>query len=308
MRVLITGATGFIGSYVARALLERGWAVAVVVRREADAWRIADILPRLHVITGDLLAGAPDTPAIAAFGPRLTIHLAWDGVAGSARNDARQVDNVYASIRLLDAVRAAGCRRFIGFGSHAEYGTTGRRLDEASPTDPKTMYGISKLATEWLAHRLCQLHEVRFVWLRLFAAYGPRDATHWLIPYVILTLLRGERPRLTAGTQRLDYLFVEDLTDAVVRVASNPDVHGIFNLASGDAPTVRRLAEHIRDLIDPSLPLGLGEIPYGPQPVPDLVADNTRLRTAIGWEPQTSLPEGLRRTIEWYRKGNGPRT
>lgn len=308
MRVLITGATGFIGSYVTRALLERGWTVAVVVRPGSDTWRIDDLLPRLDVVSADLVAGPPDPAALAAFAPALTIHLAWHGVAGSARNDSRQVDNLHAGVRLLDAARAAGCRRFIGLGSHAEYGPADRRLDEASPPAPVTMYGIAKLATARLTGRLCQLHDVDFVWLRLFVSYGPADAVHWLIPYVILSLLRGERPSLTAGRQRLDYLFIDDLTDAVVRLAEQPDVHGIFNLASGESPTVRGVAESIRDLIDPGLPLGFGEIPYGAEPVPDLSADTAKLRRAIGWEPRTPLAEGLRRTIEWYRKDIGART
>src|SRR5262245_17757731 len=160
MRALITGATGFIGSYVAHSLLARGWAVAAIVRGGADPWRIASLLPQLHVIGGDLAAGTLDVRAIAAFAPTLTIHLAWDGVSGRVRDDPRQVDNVAAGVRLVEAVRAAGCRRFIGLGSQAEYGPSRGPLDEDSATTPLTMYGVAKLATCRLTRRLCELHGI----------------------------------------------------------------------------------------------------------------------------------------------------
>jgi len=136
----------------------------------------------------------------------------------------------------------------------------------------------------------------------LLATYGPKDDIRHLIPTVILKLLASERPALTPGEQRWDYLFVEDAAEAIYRVAVTPNVQGIFNLGSGKAHTVRSIVERIRDLIDPNLPLGFGEIPYRPDQIMHLQADITKLQDATGWSPRVGLDEGLRRTVDWYRK------
>jgi nucleoside-diphosphate-sugar epimerase len=297
----VSGATGFVGSHVARALLGQGYEVAVLVRPRSDTRRIADILPRLFPIAADLEALPAAAPAIAAFAPAVTVHLAWAGVPGHDRDDPRQSGNVHATTSLLETVRAAGCRTWIGFGSQAEYGMADRPLAEDAPTHPFTLYGMSKLCTGWLCRRICAMHDLRYVWLRLFSAYGPADRPTWLIPYVIAALLRGERPRLTAGTQRCDYLFVEDVADAVVRLVASPDAAGVFNVGSGEPLPVRRLVERIRDLVDPGVPLHFGDIPYPAEQVAHLEADTTRLRKETGWAPRVGLDEGLRRTIAWHR-------
>jgi UDP-glucose 4-epimerase len=301
-RILLTGATGFIGSHVVRCLLKHNCDVAVVIRPQSNLWRISDVLPHLQVIRGDLTDVSEIADKIRAFAPDVAIHLAWYGVGNRYRNDPHQVTNLQVGLSLLDAVHAAGCRSWIGLGSQAEYGVYSHAVSEEMPTHPVTLYGVTKLCTCLLTQRLCDLYNIRFVWLRLFSAYGPADDVGWMIPYVILTLLRGERPALTAGEQRWDYLFVEDAAEAIYRVAVTPNVQGIFNLGSGKAHTVRSIVERIRNLIDPNLPLGFGEIPYRPDQIMHLQADITKLQDATGWSPRVGLDEGLRRTVDWYRK------
>ena len=120
--------------------------------------------------------------------------------------------------------------------------------------------------------------------------------------YLIGRLLAGERPALTAGAQRWDYLYVGDAAGAVAEAATNERATGDYNLGSGTAPTLRSIVERIRDLIDPALPLGFGEVPYRPDQVMHLQADVGRLRADLGWSPRVGLDEGLRRTVEWYRE------
>jgi nucleoside-diphosphate-sugar epimerase len=196
----------------------------------------------------------------------------------------------------------AGVRTWVGLGSHAEYGPLNAKIDEESPTRPATLYGVTKLCAGLLSQHLCRRFNMRFVWLRLFSSYGPMDDPGWLIPYLILTLLRGERPALTAGTQRWDYLYVTDVAEAIYLALVTPAAHGIFNLGSGEAPPLKEIVQEIRDLIDPGRPLGFGEIPYRPDQVMHLEADSQRLQDAVGWRPKISLKEGLTRTVEWYRE------
>ena len=302
MRCLVTGASGHVGAFLTKALLTRGCEVAVLVRPQSDLWRIADVLGQvtlLHGVLGDL-AGA--RAPLTAWKSETVFHLAWGGVTGAYRNDPAQITrNVAGSLELFDAALKAGMKTWVGVGSQAEYGAVDGLLQEDLIARPVTAYGVAKLALGMMTEKLCAMTDTRFLWLRLLAAYGPMDDPRHLLPSVIDQLLDGKRPALTPGAQRWDYLYIEDAAEAICRLALETSVQGVFNLGSGHAPKVRSLVETVRDLIDPSLPLGFGDVPYRPDQVMRLQADISKLCAATGWSPQTSLEEGLRRTIAWHR-------
>ena len=309
MRCFVTGATGLIGSHLVRLLLENECQVGILLRATSDPWRIQDVFHRLHHITGDLAVIGQASPAIQKFAPDVVFHLGWYGVGSRYRNDPAQVSqNLYGSLKLLQVAREAGCQCWVGLGSQAEYGRYDGILAEDLPTRPETMYGVVKLCVGLLSQKLCDAYGIRFVWLRLLATYGPMDDPEHMIPYVILTLLRGQKPTLTLGEQRWDYLYVEDVARAIWQVVTHPMVQGIFNLGSGEAYTVRNIVEHIRDLIDPGLPLGLGEVPYRPDQTMHLQADISKLKQVTGWSPHIDLDEGLRRTVKWFQMNMGGAT
>jgi len=302
MRILVTGATGFLGAHLLKQLSAEDVSVAILIRPQSNRWRIEHLDINFIKIIGDLKQPHIISDAIKNFAPDIVIHLAWSGVLSRYRNAQLQLDNLFNNLALLRIASEAGCRTWIGLGSQAEYGPLNTRIKEDAPTRPSTLYGITKLCTCLLSQYLCAQLNMRFVWLRLFSTYGPADNPSWLIPYVILTLLHGERPALTTGEQRWDYLYVEDAARAIWQVATNPAAQGIFNLGSGEAYTVRSIVERIRDIIDPSLPLGFGEVPHRPDQIMHLQADISRLERVTGWSPQVSLDEGLRRTVEWFQK------
>ena len=306
MRSLVTGASGHLGSYLVRRLLREGAEVFALVRPDSDLWRLADVLDRIEVIRADLSDIKRVQSSITEAKPEATFHLAWQGVTSGFKNDARQITlNVAGSLDLFEIIRTTGCKLWVGVGSQAEYGTHNEILTEETPVRPETAYGVAKLSLGLLTQKLCELSGIRFIWLRLLATYGPKDDERHLIPSVIRRLLARERPLLTSGEQKWDYLYVADAADAIYRAAVTEDAQGIFNLSSGEAQTVRKLVEQIRNIIDPSLPLGFGEIPTLADQIMHLQADISRLREATGWTPQTSLEEGLKRTIEWSREAAG---
>ena len=308
MRCLVTGASGHVGAFLTKALLVRGCEVAVLVRPESDLWRIADVLDRVTPLYGALGDLSAARASLREWQAETVFHLAWQGVMGAFRNDPSQITrNVSGSLELFQSVQEAGCRCWVGVGSQAEYGAFEGLLTEGQPTRPVTAYGVAKLALGMLTEKLCAMADVRFVWLRLLATYGPMDDLGHLIPGVIAQLLEGRRPALTPGEQRWDYLYVDDAVDAVCRLVLGTDAAGIYNLGSGRAYTVRSLVETVRDLIDPSLALGFGDVPYRPDQVMRLQADVTKLRAATGWDPQVGIEEGLRRTVEWHRRKEAPR-
>lgn len=303
MRWLVTGATGLIGSYLVRLLLEHDVQVAVLMRRTSNPWRIEDVLHRLHGISGDLASIEEAGTAIRDFAPEVVCHLGWYGVGSRYRNDPAQVtQNLYGSLKLLQLAGEAGCQLWMGLGSQAEYGPCHSVITEDTPTRPATIYGAAKLCVGLLSQKLGEAYGIGFTWLRLLAAYGPKDDMEHLIPQVTLALLRRERPALTPGEQRWDYLYVEDAAQAIWQAATHPAARGIFNLSSGNACAVRSIVERIRDLVDPHLPLGFGEIAYPPDQVMYLQADISRLQRAAGWSPQVSLDEGLRRSVAWFKE------
>jgi len=303
MRCLVTGASGHVGAFLTKGLLARGCEVAVLVRPQSDLWRLADVLGRVAVLRGALGDLEETRAPMKAWAPETVFHLAWSGVTGAFRDDPAQITgNVTGSLALFEAARESGCRCWVGFGSQAEYGAVEGALREDLPPRPVTAYGVAKLCLGLMTEKLCAMTDVRFVWLRLLAAYGPMDDGRHLLPAVITQLLGGDRPALTPGEQRWDYLYIEDAIEAICRLALETRARGVFNLGSGQARTVRSLVETARDLIDPALALGFGDVPYRPDQVMHLQADISKIVGATGWRPRTALEEGLRRTIEWHRR------
>lgn len=302
MKILLTGATGFLGSHVVDRLLERQHDVAVLLRPHSDTWRIRAQLPQLTEIRGELARIAEVRQPIADFTPEVLVHLAWGGVENRFRNDTQlQLQNVNETAALVHLATQVGVQHVVGLGSQAEYGPKSATLTVDEPTQPTTLYGATKLAACHLSRVQCELAGVAWSWIRLFSCYGPRDNPSWLIPYLALTLHKGERPQLTAAEQQWDYVYVRDAADAIVRVAELRTATGLFNLGSGEAPTLRHIMETVRDQIDPQLPLGFGEVPYRPDQVMYLRADISRLEKLAGWQAQTPLLEGILQTVAWYR-------
>jgi nucleoside-diphosphate-sugar epimerase len=293
MHVVVTGATGFLGSAIVRHFIAHGAQVAAVMRPRADPWRLADVI---HSVVQFRVSSFDDSSLrrhFAYFQPDVLIHAAWHGVGNRDRDDPLQIErNVVPSCTLVDMAAEAGCQTFIGFGSQAEYGPVNTRCDETMLPRPTTLYGAAKVATYYLTQRLAQQRGMRFAWLRIFSTYGPRDNPEWLIPYVIREFLARRKPSLTACEQRWDYLYVDDAARAAHEVAINPKADGAFNLGSGVSVPLRAIVERVRDLVDPSLPIGFGEVMYRPDQVMHLEADINRLN-AIGWKPVVPLDEGL---------------
>ncbi len=307
MRCLVTGATGHIGSHLIRHLLKRNVEVAALVRpRTSHLWRIEDVLHSLVIIKEDLYNIERSSTVIQEFAPDIIFHLGWYGVDSQNRNNIEQItQNLYGSTKLLEVAHNCGCKRWVGLGSQAEYGSYNGVLREDLPTHPITLYGATKLCVSILGERLCEDWKFDFLWLRFLASYGPMDDAGHLIPSVILSLLRGKEPALTSGEQLWDYLYVEDVVEAIWRAAITQDSRGIFNLGSGEAHTIRSIVEKIRDLIDHDLPLGFGKVPYRPDQIMHLQTDVSRLHKVTGWSPQISLDEGLKRTVAWFRDNQG---
>ena len=301
MRIIVTGASGFMGSHLCRDLVANGHEVAVL-SRSREPRRLQDLFGRVTFIEGELSDLAACYGPIAGFTPDAVAHLGWQGVAGRDRDAASQVDNIGWTIDLLELCRQAGARTFLGVGSQAEYGPKSEPIAPDDATRPTTIYGEAKLASARIGARLAEQHDMRFVWMRVFSVFGPDDHPYWMLPSLIGSLLRRERPALTGGDQLWDFLPVADAARAIRLCIETERASGVYNLGSGRAPRLRVTIEAVRDLVDPELALGWGELPYRHDQVMRLQADVSALRRDIGWEPAADLVLALTETVGWYRE------
>jgi UDP-glucose 4-epimerase len=299
MRIAVTGASGFVGSYVVEDLVSRGHDVAVLLRPQTSRWRLEGILDRVKVIEGSLDDIQSLRPQLAQFKPETLVHLAWRGVSNQDRNSPVQARNVGDIVDLITLCGELGVGTFAGAGSQAEYGPYGRAILEQDATRPTTLYGKAKVAACEMAGQIAAAGGMRFVWLRIFSTYGPKHEDFWIFPSVIRTLRSGQRMSLTPGEQLWGFLHARDAAAGVRTVVESERAHGIFNLGSPDAPRLKDTVTMLRDLVNPSAELGFGDVPYRPDQVMVLKADISRL-AALGWKPAIDLASGLKEMVAWY--------
>jgi UDP-glucose 4-epimerase len=289
-RVLVTGASGFIGKHLCRRLVREGHEVHGVSRnprQEGDVrWRQADLADA--TATRELLEQVrPDT----------VFHLA-SYVSGSRDLDAvlpTMQHNLVAAVNVLVAAAGSGCGLVALTGSMEEPESPSGEPTPASP------YAAAKYASGAYGRMIHALHDLAVVNLRVFMVYGPgQDDRTKLVPYVVTSLLRGERPRLSSGVRPVDWVYVDDVVDAFLAAARTPDLAGAtLDVGSGELVTIRSIVEQIVETVGTAVEPDFGALPD--RPLEQVrTADVERTRSMIGWEPRTTLAAGLRTTVEWY--------
>jgi len=301
VNAIVTGATGFLGAALVARLLASGGRVAVIARQDSPNLKRLPNHPDLLIVNGAFNdVGAWQEP-LTGFPAEVFYHLAWNGVGNKYRNDPMQISNIDPTLETLRLARKLGCERWVGTGSQAEYGPLNRRISENDPPEPTSLYGAAKAATCLLTQVLGKQLGIEPVWARVFSTYGPGDNSGWMLVDVIKQLLNGQCPALTLGEQLWDYLYVDDAADALFAMGKAANLSGVYNLGSGQSQSICSIAEMTRDLINPELPLGFGEIPYRPEQVMHLEANIDKLTRDTGWRPSVSLVSGISNLIEWIK-------
>ena len=297
--IVVTGATGMIGTALCTLAASRGMDVLAIVRPGSKRLAQLPDSPHIRMIPCALqdYASLQLPERYDAF-----FHLAWDKTAGAARDDAMlQTENIRTTLAAVTLAAKLGCTAFVGAGSQAEYGPTSQPLCAATPTDPRSGYGIAKYAAGKLSRMLCGQLGLRHCWTRILSVYGELDAPHTFIQTCIRTLLAGETPALTPCGQLWDYLYAGDAAEALLAIGERGADGGVYCLGSGKARPMREYAEIIRDQIAPDAVLGFGERDYYPHQPMYLCADLTDLTRDTGYVPTTDFAEGIRRTIQYVK-------
>jgi nucleoside-diphosphate-sugar epimerase len=293
-RLLLTGATGFIGRQLVAALTPRVDVHAVGRRPAADGDGV-----RWH--QADLLEPGAAAQLVQAVRPTHLVHLAWYAVPGRFWTAPENVAWVEATLALLRAFAAAGGGRAVLAGSCAEYDwDAGICREDTTPLRPSTLYGACKHAVDAIAERWHPADGLRIARARLFHLYGPHEHPDRLVASVIRGALAGEPVACTEGTQVRDFLHVGDAAAAIAAVALS-DYEGAVNIGSGERSTLRTIVETtLAELGAPDAArFGARPTPAGDPPV--LVPDVARLRETIGWVPSFTLASGLSDTVRWWR-------
>ena len=300
---VVTGPTGAIGIALCEKLLRENVTVYAVCRPGSS--RIKD-LPKaaaLHVVECDAKELATLPQKMEGVSVDAFFHFAWAHTIGQGRNDMpAQIENIQSTIDAVRAAKALGCQVFLGAGSQAEYGRVEGLLKSDTPAFPENGYGMAKLCAGQMSRVEAKALDIDHVWVRILSVYGPHDGPMTMISGTIRKLLAGERPALTAGIQRWDYLYAGDAADAFYLAACHGRNGAVYPLGSGQAIPLKDYIIQMRDAIDPALPLGLGEVPYGPLQVMHLQAYISALQADTGFVPKTPFAEGIRRTMDWVKR------
>lgn len=283
MRILLTGATGFIGSHVARELVRHGHDVHATVRPASDRRRIRDIESSIRVWDG----GMDHVPVE----PDVVIHLAWYAVPGKYLTAPENRECLEESRRLLANLKG----RVVFAGTCFEHNLQLGILREDSPTSPATLYAECKDAL-----RREVVARPDSAWVRFFYLYGPWEDERRLMPAVMAGQLRGLPTKVSTGEQRYDYLHVEDVASAVCSVAESR-LEGCVNIGSGSAPSVKEIVTKIAELGGRPELIQWGAYPAKPGDPLLIQCDNAKLRST-GWSPKYDLDHGLRHAFEWWRR------
>jgi nucleoside-diphosphate-sugar epimerase len=294
-KIVITGATGMIGSALVRQALERGIEVLCIIRKDTNRFDNIPKSERVRVV----FAGLPEYASLDLSEKYdVFFHLAWDKTFGSSRDDVDiQLKNIQYT---FDAVRLAhrlGCSVFVGAGSQAEYGVVSEPLRSDTPVNPQSGYGIAKYAAGKLSALLCAQLGIRFNWLRILSAFGPLDGSHTLIMYALNELRAGHSPEFTKCEQMWDYLYSDDAARSFLAVG-NKGVDGkVYPLGSGNGRRLSEYIELLRNIVDPAGILQFGKKEYYPHQPMFLCADISDLTVDTGWKPEISFEEGIKKII-----------
>lgn len=298
MRIVVSGASGFLGSWICRVLSPEHEVVALV-RANSNAYRLANI-ERLTVVIAD--SDIWNVKA-AVQGTEVLVLCDWEGVGNSERNSPNQIHNLDRQVSLCRTAIKLGVKTVLGVGSQAELGPVSGSISDKQKDGSTTLYGDAKIATRKALLDLCQKNDVKFNWLRIFSTYGPLDSGKWLIPNVIDSMIKKQEINLTKCEQEWNYLHAYDAAMAFKFVIESSSSYGVVNV--GDVSTIRlkNVVEYIGEKFSSYELLRFGSIEYCDDQVMEL---NPTCETLIqtGWLPRIDIYEGLNQTIAWIKREN----
>ncbi|MCI6996813.1 MAG: NAD(P)-dependent oxidoreductase [Eubacterium sp.] len=296
MKIVITGATGFIGLHLINEWLKDDAEIYSVIRPNSKNKQLIPTMPQVHLVECEMddYDHLQDLIKEADY----FYHFAWEGARAPYRdNEDIQRKNYECSVKAIHSAYRMGCSFFLGSGSQAEYGITTGIVDEEYPCNPVNAYGKEKLHAYNELSKLAKQFGIRFVWTRIFSIYGPHDYPGTLIMSALDKMKKNEPIKMTAGTQLWDYLYVEDAARAMKQFALQSCEDGVYIIAFGDYHPLNQYISTMKEVMGSNSELRFGVIPYGPAGPVNLTPNPAKTMITLGWKAEIRFEDGIRKML-----------
>src|SRR3989344_5930725 len=301
-KVLMTGATGFIGANLCRALLSQNHEVYILVRPNANNWRLEAVKSQLRIVEASLLDTDELTLKLSRIKPEWIFHCAAHG-AYSWQTDAGQMitTNVSGTVNLLTAAARIGFESFVYTGSSSEYGFVKANSSETDRLQPNSVYAVTKAAATHFCQLFARQYRLNISTVRLYSVYGPYEQPGRLMPTLLMSLKSGKWPVLVSPEVAHDFIYVDDVCEACICLADDPNRRGgIYNLGSGKQTTLKELVSLCQVLFPVADKPKWSSMPNRAWDSGNWVAKNDKIKRTLNWKPQISLREGLQTFMNWF--------
>ena len=301
---LITGASGFIGSVLLRRLIKDHNKVHIVLRKESDTWRIKDLLDKVTVHSSDLSSVPELETVLKTAKPNIIYHLATCG-AYSYQNNADDIirTNFLGTRNLLQAASSIDYDLLVNTGSSSEYGTKQFAMRETDLLEPISYYAVAKSAQTLLCTHVAKQEHRPVVTLRPFSVYGPFEEPRRFVPTLMRALLFHEKINLVSPETARDYVYVEDMVDAYLKIDELKNSAGeCFNIGTGVQSTIKEVVDTSVRVTKKTAILKWGKMKGRSWDTNSWVADISKAKRQLSWTPETSLEQGLALNWKWFQK------
>jgi UDP-glucose 4-epimerase len=303
-RVIVTGATGFVGANLTRRLLTDGHEIHLLVRERHQSWRIEAVKADVHLHSVEMTDGEALARVVARIRPDWVFHLSAHG-AYSWQSDLQGMvrTNILGTINLVEACLKTGFERFVNAGSSSEYGYKDHAPSETERLEPNSYYAVTKASATMFCRYTAQLRGVPLVTLRFYSVYGPYEDPRRLIPTLVVNGRVGRLPPLVNPDVARDFVYVGDAVEACRLAAARPEPApgAVYNVGTGTQTSIREVTAVACRVMGITVAPQWGSMPDRAWDTSVWVADNRAIRSALGWEPRYGFADGFRETVQWFR-------
>jgi len=305
-RILVTGGTGFIGSRLVEKLVSLNADVSVLTRKDSNLWRLDQVRDKISIHQVDFLNPSDLKETLEKLNPEVVFHTLADiRVKRDPELLSHMIENNFqTTLNLIGGLNKEKLELFINFGTCEEYGDGKVPFEETFKEIPSSPYSLSKVLGTYLSAYLAKIEDFPIVTVRPFLTYGPKQINNQLMPFMIRSMIKGEKVNSGKMEQTRDFIHVDDVVSALVKIPGSEIKKGeIMNICSGKETEIKTVVKKICELtgrsfeeyIDTSAPYRIGEMM-------NFYGSNKKAMEILNWAPEISFDVGLKETIEWYKE------